>query len=42
MFHSLSLGGWEGNANFKIEFSSGGAIEFAEQLKQTAGQGAIY
>ncbi|XP_065065799.1 WW domain-binding protein 2-like [Rhopilema esculentum] len=31
-------GGWEGNANFKIEFSSGGAIDFAEQLKQTAGQ----
>lgn len=31
-------GGWEGNANFKIEFKSGGAIDFAERLKVTAGQ----
>lgn len=33
------LGGWDGTANFKIEFKSGGAIEFAEKLKQTATQG---
>ena len=32
-------GGWDGNANFKIEFKSGGAIEFAEKLKHTAQQG---
>jgi len=31
-------GGWDGTANFKIEFKSGGAIEFAEQLKHTAQQ----
>eukprot|EP00112_Aurelia_sp_Birch-Aquarium-sp1_P002438 Seg127.2 transcript_id=Seg127.2/GoldUCD/mRNA.D3Y31 product="ADP-ribosylation factor-binding protein GGA3" protein_id=Seg127.2/GoldUCD/D3Y31 len=31
-------GGWDGKANFKVEFKSGGAIEFAEKLKHTAGQ----
>ena len=36
------LGGWDGRANFKVEFKSGGAIEFAEKLKQTAGQGIDY
>ena len=36
------LGGWDGRANFKVEFKSGGAIEFAEKLKQTAGQGIAF
>ena len=30
----LILGGWEGNANFKIDFPKGGAIEFAEEFQK--------
>ena len=32
-------GGWEGSANFKATFSSGGAIEFSEQLQRAVGEG---
>jgi len=28
-------GGWEGSANFKIDFPKGGAIEFAERFQKT-------
>jgi len=28
-------GGWEGNANFKIDFPKGGAIDFAEMFQKT-------
>jgi len=28
------VGGWEGNANFKIDFPKGGAIEFAERFQK--------
>eukprot|EP00794_Sanderia_malayensis_P008827 gene8827-9772_t len=31
-------GGWDGSANFRVEFKTGGAIEFAERLKHVAGQ----
>lgn len=31
-------GGWEGSANFRVEFKSGGATDFAQRLKATAGQ----
>lgn len=33
-FYSI-LGGWEGNANFKIDFPKGGAIDFAEMFQKT-------
>jgi len=31
---SEANGGWEGNANFKIDFPKGGAIEFAEKFEK--------
>ena len=29
----IILGGWEGSANFKIDFPHGGAIKFAETFQ---------
>ncbi|XP_065659900.1 WW domain-binding protein 2 isoform X2 [Hydra vulgaris] len=35
-------GGWEGNANFKIVFPKGGAIEFADQFQRAVNQSSRY
>lgn len=35
-------GGWEGNANFKIDFPKGGAIEFAEEFQKAVKKSIQY
>lgn len=37
--NSLSSGGWEGQASFKMSFPSGGAIELGQHLFKLATNG---